>query len=210
MEEKRGISPAALIALLGGDFENALVASTPGGIERQEAEGQTSFVAGSTLPRRMLHGCTKEILEEMGIIFGDNVDGDAGLFVNVQLPEGWSKRATDHSMWTDLLDERGRKRAGIFYKAAFYDRSAHIILECRYSIGCYVNCDADGIESEDYNSTHVKTVVRDCEEIICEVGIRESAYSNESSLLRDEHVKQAGIWLGKNFPFWENKLAYWD
>ncbi len=34
------MNPAALKALVGGDIENFLVASTPGGIEAQEKRGQ--------------------------------------------------------------------------------------------------------------------------------------------------------------------------
>jgi hypothetical protein len=119
------ITPAALSAMFDGNTENFLAASTPGGIEAQEARGQLDFVASETLPKEMLHGCTREKLEEMGIRFGDDVDD---LFVSVELPDGWEKRPTDHSMWSELVDDKGVVRANIFYKAAFYDRNAHISL----------------------------------------------------------------------------------
>ena len=51
------------------------------------------------------------------------------LFTDVKLPQGWRIQPTNHSMWSDLLDEAGVKRAAIFYKAAFYDRSAFIRFE---------------------------------------------------------------------------------
>jgi len=57
----------------------------------------------------------------MGIVFGEKVDD---LFTSVTLPEGWHKEATEHAMWSKLIDDQGRERASIFYKAAFYDRSA--------------------------------------------------------------------------------------
>ena len=44
----------------------------------------------------------------------------------VKLPAGWKKQATDHSMWSKLLDESGAVVASIFYKAAFYDRIAEM------------------------------------------------------------------------------------
>jgi hypothetical protein len=116
------ISPAAMIAALTGDLENAMIAATPGGIEAQEARGQKDFVANNTLPIKC-NFCTREQLEEMGIVFGEPVDD---LFVEVQLPKGWKKVPTDHSMWSDLVDAEGHKRASIFYKAAFYDRDAFI------------------------------------------------------------------------------------
>lgn len=126
---EKGTSLAALCALLNDDIKNFLVASIPGGIEAQEKQGQTEFVANSTLPKRFNSG-TKEELEQMGIIFGEDVDD---LFVEVQLPQGWKKEATEHSMWSNLLDEKGRKRASVFYKAAFYDRDAFISVYRRFS-----------------------------------------------------------------------------
>jgi hypothetical protein len=57
---------------------------------------------------------------------------DDPLFRRVRLPEGWGFRYTDHSMWTDLVDDNGKKRAGIFYKAAFYDRRASIQLDVEH------------------------------------------------------------------------------
>ena len=67
----------------------------------------------------------------MGIVFGEDVDD---LFVSCVLPEGWSKRPTDHSMWSDLVDNKDRVRARIFYKAAFYDRRAYLSTETRFIV----------------------------------------------------------------------------
>jgi hypothetical protein len=116
-------NPAALLAALSGDVSNAEVASTPGGIEAQEAAGQAMLCASAQLPKKML-GCTRESLEALGFKFGADVDE---LFVTCTLPAGWKKKATDHSMHSDLVDEQGRTRAGIFYKAAFYDRRADMM-----------------------------------------------------------------------------------
>lgn len=119
------MKPAALRALLNGDLENFEVASTPGGIEKQEAQGQKDFVASESLPRL----CPRQDLEKLGFVFGENIDGDSGLFVQVKMPKGWKKRATEHSMWSELIDDKGEARASIFYKAAFYDRSAFLRLK---------------------------------------------------------------------------------
>lgn len=109
-------------ALTKGDLKNAIIAATPGGIEQQEADGQKEFVGNSVLPFVFNSG-TKEHLEAAGVVFGEKIDE---LFQAVQLPEGWHKKATDHSMWSELIDEHGKKRASIFYKAAFYACSAFI------------------------------------------------------------------------------------
>lgn len=197
------MNPAALAAALKGDLANAIVASTPGGIEAQEAAGQAAFVRSETLPKEMLHGCTREKLEAMGIRFGEDADD---LFVFVTLPEGWTKRPTDHSMWSELLDEKGRKRAGIFYKAAFYDRNAHISLDRRYRVDAYNSCTADGSPAEYGKHTHFQTVVKDGEATIFVGEVR----GKDNYQLSDEHGKQATAWLEEHFPDWRDEMAYWD
>lgn len=117
-------NPAALGAAMRGDTVNARIASTPGGIEAQEKAGQSNFVNSQTLP--IPDGETRARLEAMGVQFGDPVDD---IFVNATLPAGWQKIASDHSMWSSLVDAQGKKVASIFYKAAFYDRRADITLE---------------------------------------------------------------------------------
>lgn len=94
--------------------------SSSDAITGQEAAGQQSFVQSTTLPTD-IRG--KEILESAGVKFLGQVEGD-DLFQYVELPNGWGLEPTDHSMWSKLVDEQGRERASIFYKAAFYDRSA--------------------------------------------------------------------------------------
>lgn len=127
-ERKRVLTPAALSAALDGDFGNFLAATTPGGIEAQEAAGQAALVASDTLPTDLGWGDhirDRAILEAAGVQFLGVCENDP-LFQRVILPAGWKKVPTDHSMWSKLVDETGRERAAIFYKAAFYDRKAHM------------------------------------------------------------------------------------
>ncbi len=134
---------------------------------------------------------SRETLKQMGITLGAEVDD---LFVKAQLPDGWTKRATDHAMWSDLLDEQGRRRAAIFYKAAFYDRSAHMSLCLRYRQDCYEPCD-DGYS----------TVVKDGKTTLHVIGVREKG----DYRLGEEHNKQALAWLDSHYPDWKDPLAYW-
>ena len=122
MAKQETITPAAFNALLNGDIENFIVGSTPSGIEAQEKLGQTTLVNGSFLPKE----CSPEdkvLLEDQGVIFGEDKDD---LFVNVTLPAGWKKVATDHDMWSHLCDADGNIKAELFYKAAFYDKRARM------------------------------------------------------------------------------------
>lgn len=109
-----------------------LVTTMGDGILTQEAQGQQSLVNSDTLPTK-INQSDKEALESFGVKFLGGAEGD-DLFQYVELPEGWEKKPANHSMWSDLVDDKGRKRADIFYKAAFYDRRAHMSLSRRFHV----------------------------------------------------------------------------
>lgn len=94
-------------------------------IERQERDGQRHLVNSDRLPSEIM-GVRAEF-ETLGFVFGDP-DPDDPLFMPATLPEGWQRQATDHSMGSVIVDTLGRERVSIFYKAAFYDRRAHMNL----------------------------------------------------------------------------------
>jgi hypothetical protein len=107
-------------------------------ILHQEARGQAELTASQVLPTKGLH---EESIAKMLDYFAFKVkgyatghNGEDQLFTEVVFPEGWSIVASDHSMWSYLVDPQGRKRASIFYKAAFYDRDAHIGSKPRYYV----------------------------------------------------------------------------
>lgn len=203
-QSARGFTPAAMVALASGNADNFAATMTHGGIEAQEAAGQVMFVNSETLPKSMLGRCTRETLEAMGIVFHKEADD---LFVHVTLPTGWKKRATNHSMHSDLLDNKGRVRAGIFYKAAFYDRRAHISLKTRYRVNGYFSCDKDGNRSDPETiSSHYATVVMDGETEIHRAGIWAHKDYDESTRLE----KTAIEWLSNKYSEHNNPLAYWD
>lgn len=187
------MNPAALSALTKGDIENFVTASTPGGIEAQEAQGQRLLVASEQLPKE-IRGATREQLTALGFEFGDDVDE---LFVACKLPAGWSKRASAHSMHSDLIDDKGRVRAGIFYKAAFYDRRADMHLTARYKASNFVDGSAEGMYRVD---------VKDGETVIHELG----EYNRRDFARGDALEAEALAWLTEKYPDWRNALAYWD
>lgn len=201
MDKKLRMTPAALSAALSGDLENFLTAATPGGIEAQEKAGQSTFVASTTLPRKMLHGTTRDQLEALGVVFGQDVDD---LFIQVQLPTGWRKEATDHNMWSELVDDKGRARAAIFFKAAFYDRDAHISLNSFLRIGREYR-DADGNEAMRRPET-VRIFVQDTEGVI-KFDTGSVAYGDYRAENRAEDTCRA--WLEEHYPDWQSPLAYW-
>lgn len=104
-------------------IETNFAVAALGGIEWQEAQGQRELVNSEVLPTEIGYHESLLTYERLGFSFGDEVDGDP-LFRHATLPDGWSRKASDHSMWSGIVDERGIERVGIFYKAAFYDRRA--------------------------------------------------------------------------------------
>ena len=197
MSDKRdemNITPAALMAALEGDIENFFVAATPGGIEAQEAKGQEDFVESQTLPI----DCPKEQLEMLGFVFKDAVDD---IFVNVVFPEGWTIVPTNHSMWSDLVDPKQNKRGSIFYKAAFYDRRAHLHLNRAITL------------TQNYDLKEaLQFLVMRGEEILFPTDIVRGLkqYSDEYWAEEKRLKKVAEDWMLKNYPNSDNVMLYWD
>lgn len=172
-----------LVSFMGGG------ACGDGAIERSEERGQRELVISEVLPTNY-NGDKKKDFEKIGIKFGKVCEDDS-MFQEVTLPDGWKKVATSHSMWSDLVDDKGRKRAGIFYKAAFYDRSAHMNLVRRYSVDTYKYDDKgvvlDGRTEELFEYKHNGEYEgREIARAFCEK------------------------WLREHYPDWEDDTAYWD
>ena len=100
---------------------SAWMGGNPKEIEAQESRGQDQLVNSHDLPVECRPDRTA--LEMAGVTFGASSQNDR-LFCRAELPSGWTRLPTDRSMWSQLVDDQGRVRADIFYKAAFYDRSA--------------------------------------------------------------------------------------
>ena len=162
-------------------------------IENMEADGQRALVNSADLPIDM-RATLEEVTEHTGIKFGEPIND---LFIAAELPEGWKKQATNHSMHSDLVDQNGRKRAGIFYKAAFYDRSAHMYFNRFYGAICdYEDAPKFGLKGCDIKDANDKVVKRFKTK-------SDDTYSNDAQ-------SRAQAWLGKNYPDWNNPWAYWD
>ena len=183
------ITPAALSALGNGDIDNFMVAATPGGIEAQEAAGQKALCNASELPRDF-NCCKKEDFERMGIKFLSDpatLEDAKDIFVKVELPAGWKIVPTSHSMWSDLVDGKGRKRAAIFYKAAFYDRNAHISAVCRYAIESQYEIDEAGNKTP--NGDYFRCAIIDGDEaVIWQSRIVSHVNYGEMGKIRNESV----------------------
>lgn len=191
------------------DLQIDAMVAPEGMINRSEKRGQTALVNSEVLPQRCNVG-SREELEQMGIVFGDNADD---LFVYITLPEGWKKEATNHSMWSKLFDDQARERASIFYKAAFYDRDAFMTISRRFNYSCMP---VGGWENADRRTDEWIGVVLDSEKVIWRTDpIEPQPATVDAGLLawydkKNKLASEAKAWLDKNHPDWQNRLAYWD
>ncbi len=99
----------------------------PDAIVDQEKRGQDELVNSEQLPCDCSEA-DKKTLEAHGVVFGKPSASDP-LFCDATLPSGWKKEASDNDMWSYLVDNKGKRIASIFYKAAYYDRSAYMSVD---------------------------------------------------------------------------------
>ncbi len=183
----------------------ALLVGGSNALEMRESEGQRELVASSQLPTRGLDDPALAMIRVIGPTPGDP------LFSDVELPAGWRKQATDHAMWSNLLDEKGRKRAGVFYKAAFYDRAAHISPNRRFDCGRdYDYSDGSRFRVID-NASGAVLFVTDVTPDPFPKDIKlEREECQRRIELENESAKVATAWCDERFPDWRNTAAYWD
>jgi hypothetical protein len=171
-----------------------------GGIEAMESRGQAELVESGQIPTKLSHGLDEAMLESMGFKLGPVCEGDK-LFREATLPPGWTRKPTDHAMWSKIVDGRGRSRLSVFYKAAFYDRSAHMSANRRFSY------------ETDYGDRD-KGRPQICRLFITDAGGRVgdpvATYDDDLPGEYDKAHAAAKAWLSANRPDWESPLAYWD
>lgn len=187
------INDNPLMALIGAMSSNTY-------IEDQEAQGQDQLVNSDVLPTD-INPTDKAAMIKFGIKFLDQVESDS-LFQHVELPEGWSRKKSDHSMWSYIIDDKERERISIFYKAAFYDRSASASCNRRFSVNSHYY--------EKDTTEYFKMQVLDYDKVIYETKsvevVRDLNFYNKRDVLKNE----AREWLEERYPNYEDVSAYWD
>ena len=149
-EEPMTYPLASFIAAMKGDRVHCSMTSDD--IVASEAAGQKTMIAATQVPK----DGDWDLLKSWGVVILGDADN---LFYNAQLPKGWELRSTGHDLHTDLIDNWGRKRAALFYKAAFYDRRARIsVIKSRFTV--VQNWDADSYSS-DVTQFVIKDLARD-------------------------------------------------
>lgn len=216
MTQQLNMTPAALGAFAKGDMDNFLVAATPGGIERQEAQGQRDLVSsfnrlpkeldapGSDKYRDSDHGWA--VAERLG--FQKTAENGDDIFQGVIAPAGWSLRPTEHSMHSEIIDDKGRKRGSVFYKAAFYDRNAHGSFEARFQHKSVFPETYDG----SYTLQALDTATGD---VLGSVDIPARSDAADAWEVRDAIEKEARETVSQmivdaGYPDWKSAENYWN
>lgn len=194
----------------------AIALGSSGSIEAMERRGSEQLVESDVLPSFGLVNFEQhEFLsgqrgwhEKVGIVVVGPVEGDP-LFVFVTLPDGWKKELTDHDMWSRLIDDKGRVRANIFYKAASYDRRAYVAPSRRFTT------DVVHVPKTNWNGPAVG-IVLDCEKEIFRTHefppIRNPYNKNDEKPWPDDNgaLDAALVWLNGCYPNHNDPCAYWD
>lgn len=210
---RQGVSPAALVALASGNMKYFMAATMEGGIEAQEKAGQMEQAERSTLPLELgskYQGTPAEHRkpwEALGFKVSDRIVDD--IFVEVEFPKGWKKVPTDHSMWSKIVDDKGRERGTIFYKAALYDRSAHAHLNPRFGVG--------QTYADDKTATESVFVIDACGKVERRYdGFAKPDYSKDRATASANYdkielaKKEMWAWLKETYPDCESPTAYWE
>lgn len=192
---------------------DAIIAlAAPGGIERQERHEQLKMSIMSRLPKDLSPWVDEpadmlwaELEQRLGIVKLDEADD---LFYNVQLPAGWAICPSDHQMWSYLTDPNGVQRASIFYKGAFYDRSAHWSLDQRYHIETVWDT-PNGKWADEPDLGHTFAVSdRKTGKVLFQAEFFKSA--GDDFAFYDVQHNAAKEFIQTNFPDHCNPFAYWE
>ena len=99
-------------------------------LDAHERNGQSYILQGNVLPVTAAYSTldSEAVLKEAGVKFGEVVK-DNPHFRHIELPPGWKMEAGEHTMWTHLVDESGRRRASIFYKDEVLIQEAYYAAE---------------------------------------------------------------------------------
>jgi hypothetical protein len=105
-------------------------------------------------------------------------------------------------MHSDILDEQGRVRVAVFYKAAFYDRRANARLVPRYTVAWLFP--GDDLEA-DLAKDQRAYAVKDGGKIIWRGG----AFDTGDWKTDDARGAEARAWLNEHYPHFEDPTLYW-
>jgi hypothetical protein len=128
-------------------------------------------------------------------------------------------------MWSKLVDQNGSERAAIFYKAAFYDRSAHMSWSCRFIVKREPEdrYETDqSYEDRQKGNWYHRVYDQKFNRVIREIKYRQPSqsavktpeatrkYYHDTEELEKGHAKTLSEWLSSFAPDYAKPQMYWD
>jgi hypothetical protein len=204
MKRKQQTDPWGFL-LKALELKNAQLAMT-----NQVKLGQEQMVQQKTLPVQMQPESAKQWLAKCGVKFLGQVENDE-LFQSVELPPGWKKIASGHPWLSMLVDDQGRERARIFYKAEYYDRNASLSIQPRYGVLEDLNHEVPkGSDSIAATVMDGSSVLGTGEILFMTKPIGGVEGRKERFRAYYQAKKEAYTWLDQNFPENNDPFAYWE
>ncbi len=155
-----------------------------------------------TLPKEVhaIEYTAKDIYDELGIEIVGEDEYTKGY--EAILPEGFSLIPNGH-YWTDIVDEKGQKRASFFTKMSPWDNDFFIRANIRYFIGYDPEKSDDMIHRAVIDANTNKSVF--ITTVIPRSDIRENRLASY-----DQVEKEAKDFIESNYPDYKNWKKYWD
>jgi hypothetical protein len=179
--------------------------------ESQEAKGAIEFASSEDkLPRRVhtpsfsgVEG--KTLYEELGIAVIKEADDP--LFYTIKLPAEWTIMPTEHSMWTEVWDDKNRCRVNVFFKASLHDRKAYALFRCRYEGRRFWPPSENELPYYYIEDNATKTIIYSTENIVY------PEHEGQEMPKYDKQRYQEMIceeWMAQHYPKWKEFSEYWD
>ncbi len=162
-------------------------------VEAVEAAALAAFIESPYLPSDMGLASQGQVEEHTGILFADLVDD---LFVRVVLPAGWRKVRGDQHRVAQLLDQKDRIRASIFYKNTGTKRLASMQWHCFYTV----------MQIRQDKTKRFYTTVASADDNVAWFQIFED--DTPPAVIEEARLK-ANRWLFETYPNALDPFSYW-
>lgn len=179
--------------------------NTPDVIEAMEKKGQQELVRSEVIPTDC--DLSDENLTKLGFELGPVVEGDP-IFRRAKLPQGWFRKDSSSVLWSYICDEKERRRFGVFYKAAFYDRHAHMHTYRRFAT-------EEDYEARERGKLRFRvmdgiTAIHIIERNFVQPDRNDQKAYARFEAARGEMRNEVDRWLKERYPLHADVMACWD
>lgn len=166
--------------------------------KKHETKDRT-IVRYANLPWQFRRG-KREDLERAGVVYGDIVTNNHLLAI-CTLPPGWHLVQTGDIDWSELLDDKGNRRASVYICTDVFRRNAYVEIESRFTV-------REGYQD---GETAICIAFQDGREVFTSSAYPYSEYGTSSYYQAEAAAKaEVETWLAEHWPDWRDPNAYWN